>query len=129
MHPGLRAAWSQSFGDYELSSPVEQLGRATYGRDAERFVGEVFEPGAFRAQMMHDLWRHDPSSHYKIALRRDFGRGVHVELMLDQGFQSWREMGRPQRVTSIKVRGGDGERERIAWSEAARSLVRVRARA
>ncbi len=79
--------------------------------------------------MMNDLWRHDPSSHYKIALHRTFGRGVLVELRLGEGFQSWRMMGRPhQRVASVKVHG-DGPRARIAWSETARSLRRVRIRA
>ena len=129
MDRGLRSAWSQSFGDYEVFSPVEQLGRATYGREDVWHDGATFENPAFRAQMMHDLWRHDPSSHYKIALHRAFGRGVQAELKLDSGFQSWRAMNYSgQRVASAVVHG-DGPRALVAWSETARSLRRVRARA
>jgi hypothetical protein len=127
MDRGLRSAWSQSFGDYEIFSPIEQLGRATYGAADEHFDGVTFSPGPFKAGMKRNLWRRDTSGGgVRDRFDKTFGHGVNATIRISPGFYPGSgDWGDPQSLTSIKVSGGKGGRADIAYSEAIRDLDEV----
>ncbi len=123
---GLRSAWSQSFGDYEIFSPVDQLGRATYGADDEHFDGETFAPGPFKAGMKRNLWRRNTGSGIRDRFFKTFGHGVSATIHVSPGFYPGSgDWGDPQTLNEIVISGGKNGRADIAFSEAVRDLDEV----
>ncbi len=119
------AAWSRSFGDYEIREPIEQLGRATFVELEGRFEGVTLEGRAFRARMMGGLWRHDGSSRGKLELTKGFGHGARAVLRSSPGFTTWRHRIPDQEVVSIELKGLEGLRADIARSETIRTLEAI----
>ena len=120
----LLAAWSQSFGDYEIFSPIEQLGRATHGAADGDFAGETFEAGPFKAGMKRNLWRRNTDGgSVRDTFTKSFGHGVSATIKITPGFYPGSgDWGEDQKITSITLGGGKNGRGDIAYSEAVRDL-------
>lgn len=120
-------AWAESFADYELFPPFDQLGRPVFvptaqehadGKVTTRFTGTTFDPVAMRGWLTRLMWKRDGYGPIRDSFYRGFQgeRGtvrIHIEPGIHAGHAAYSD---PQTVTKITFPASLAKQQ-VAFSE------------